>query len=151
MATSMTTGSASSVMTPHLLSASGDKVVLWDLGQRDRISRATRIPIEPSCNACSGPRVAVSPDGRRVAVVDGSGTSVVIHRLAVGAASPQKVSAADLAYLFAPPIWEASGQHVVVPVAALAGGSNVPTPAGLPAVVRFWPAGEGNDEVVAAG
>src|SRR5829696_5547118 len=135
----------------HLLSASGDKVVLWDLGQRDRISRATRIPIEPSCNACSGPRVAVSPDSRRVAVVDGSGTSVVIHRLAVGAASPQKVSAADLAYLFAPPIWEASGQHVVVPVAPLAGGSNVPTPAGLPAVVRSWPAGEGNDEVVAAG
>jgi len=83
--------------------------------------------------------------------VDGSGTSVVIHRLAVGAASPQKVSAADLAYLFAPPIWEASGQHVVVPVAPLAGGSNVPTPAGLPAVVRSWPAGEGNDEVVAAG
>ena len=113
----------------HLLSASGDKVVLWDLGQRDRISRATRIPIEPSCGACSGPRVAVSPDGRRVAVVDVSGASAVIYPLAAGAAS-QKVSAADHGYLLDPPIWETSGQHLILPVAPLA---------------------EGSDEVVAAG
>jgi hypothetical protein len=95
--------------------------------------------------------VVVSPDGRRVAVVDGSGTSAVVQALEDETKAPQTVKTSGLSFRFGLPTWESSGDHVVLPVMPTVGGSNVATPGGLPPVIRSWPAGEGSDEVVAAG
>jgi WD40 repeat protein len=135
----------------HLLSASGDKVALWDLGQQDRIARTARTAIRPSCNACPGPLVAVAPDGRQLAAVDGSGTSAVIQALDDGSARPLTIGGATFAYTYGPPVWDAAGRHLALPVSPPAGGSGVSAPGGLPPNVRAWPAGEGSDFVATAG
>jgi hypothetical protein len=135
----------------HLLSASGDKIALWDLGQLDRIGHRARTPVPPGCNACSGPSVAVAPDGRRVAVVDGAGTSALIQALDDRSTPLVRIPADASAFLYGPPLWDLAGRHLVLPVSPPAGGSGISAPSGLPPTVRAWPAGEGSDFVTAAG
>jgi hypothetical protein len=69
-----------------LASATGSSIALWDLTQLGRIGKAVPMAIPSACNACPGPEVIVSPDGRRVAVHAASEATVAV------AASP---SAAD--------------------------------------------------------
>jgi hypothetical protein len=135
----------------HLLSASGDRIAVWDLGQLDRLARTSATPVHSGCSGCSGPVVAVAPDGRRVAVVDGSGESAVIQALDRGSARPLKIVAPSFDYAYGPPVWDLTGRRVVLPVSPPAGGSGVSAPSGLPPAFRAWPAGEGSDFVAAAG
>jgi WD40 repeat protein len=109
----------------HLLSASGDKIALWDLGQLDRIGHRARTPVPPGCNACSGPSVAVAPDGRRVAVVDGAGTSALIQALDDRSTPLVRIPADASAFLYGPPLWDLAGRHLVLPVSPPAGGSGI--------------------------
>jgi hypothetical protein len=68
----------------HLVSATRDKLALWDLGQLDRLGRPRELPVGSSCNACDGPAVTVSPDGRRAAIIDGGQDKALILPLAGG-------------------------------------------------------------------
>jgi WD40 repeat protein len=61
----------------HLVSAGGDAVALWDLGQQTRIGHGVGPPIQRPCSACPAATVVASPDGERVAVVDNYGTVAV--------------------------------------------------------------------------
>jgi WD40 repeat protein len=61
-----------------LASATGSSIALWDLNQLGRIGKAVPMAIPSSCNACPGPEVVVSPDGRRVAVQVVSEESVAV-------------------------------------------------------------------------
>jgi len=65
----------------HLLSASGDSLVLWDLNQLTRIGRHTNMPVPFACSACPPPTVSVRPDGQQAAVLTGNDTQVIIHGL----------------------------------------------------------------------
>src|SRR6266545_4202005 len=88
---------------------------------------------------CTGPVVAVAPDGRQVAVVDGSGESAVIQALDRGSARPLKIVAPILDYAYGPRVWDLTGQRVVLPVSPPAGGSGVSAPSGLPSAFRPGP------------
>lgn len=61
-----------------LLSTSGSAVALWDLDRTSRIGERVPAAVPYACNACPGPSVMVSPDGRRLAVLDGLGLSVTV-------------------------------------------------------------------------
>jgi len=65
----------------HLLSASGDSLILWDLNQLTRISRQTHMSVPWACIACPPPTVSVRPDGQQAAVLDGNDMQVIIHGL----------------------------------------------------------------------
>lgn len=73
-----------------LISASQDVISLWDLDQYSRIATTTTMTIPTSCNACEAPRVAVSPDGRDVAVIDGFTTRLAIQKTDVPNGDPQE-------------------------------------------------------------
>jgi WD40 repeat protein len=65
----------------HLLSASGDALVVWDLTQHSLISRRMGVTVGWACNACPGPQVSVSPDGQKAGVVDGNNVSATVRQL----------------------------------------------------------------------
>lgn len=56
----------------RLVSASGAAVALWDLRQLSRIATTTTMTVPMACNACFGPSITTSPDGRWEALVEGS-------------------------------------------------------------------------------
>ena len=130
----------------HLLSASGDEVAVWNLSQVDRLARTASVPVQPGCFACSGPSVAISPDGTRAAITDGNGNVSVIEPLPGVAASRQLAPAGTL---HGPPVWD--GRQVIVPLTGSPGNPGSSVSAGLPAVFRPWPAGDRTDPVLAAG
>jgi hypothetical protein len=65
----------------HLLSASGDTLAVWDLTQHSLISGRMSVTVDFACNACPGPQVSVSPDGKKAGVVDGNQTSATVRQL----------------------------------------------------------------------
>lgn len=85
----------------HLVSASRDRLVLWDLARNTRIGSelATRVPL--SCRACPAPRISSSHG--RFAVTTGP-------EVAVGSSS-ESVSAPSG---FSPVVWNAAGDKVFV-------------------------------------
>ncbi|WP_083911822.1 toll/interleukin-1 receptor domain-containing protein [Nocardia takedensis] len=60
----------------RLLTISGNNVALWKADQIDRLARQIPVPAHYTCRGCQGPTLALSPDGRRVAVVN-DGTLIV--------------------------------------------------------------------------
>ncbi len=85
----------------HLVSASREGLVLWDLARNTRIGSelATRVPL--SCRACPAPQISSSHG--KFAVAAGSG-------VAVGSSS-ESVSAPSR---FSPVVWNAAGDKVFV-------------------------------------
>ena len=58
----------------RLVSASGNQLTLWNLGQYSRIGRAVRVPMPWRCGrVCPGPRLAIQPGGRAAALTDSNG------------------------------------------------------------------------------
>ncbi len=125
----------------RLLSSSGRKVVLWDLTQRDRLGTSARVPIGGDCGACGGPRVALSPDDSRVAILDGFGSDGAIVDLRTGRS--ERVSAGGAG---GPPLWSRDGT-VVFPFE----GGSAGTATALPRDVRRWRAGTSDQPVLASG
>ncbi|MGH3916791.1 MAG: TIR domain-containing protein [Pseudonocardiaceae bacterium] len=134
----------------RVISASADRVTLWDLNQSDRLGHSTAIPMRPACNACGGPNVAVAPDGTRIVAVDGSGDAGVVASLD---RRDQYQLPRDTAFsmLYGPSLWDRDGRRVTILITPLSGGHGTPLPEGLPAVVRTLPAGQRAGGVKAAG
>ncbi|MGH3067336.1 MAG: toll/interleukin-1 receptor domain-containing protein [Streptosporangiaceae bacterium] len=62
----------------RLISASGNLLTLWNLGQYSRIGRAARIPMPWRCGrVCPGPRLAIGPGGGEAALTDSNGDLLV--------------------------------------------------------------------------
>jgi WD40 repeat protein len=135
----------------HLLAASRDEVAIWNLNQLDRLARTRPTPVQPACNGCAGAQIAVSPDGSRAAIVDGSGNGAVIQPLTGRSGRPVTLQSGLFSYTFDTPVWERSGAHVALPVSPAAGGRNVSPPTGSPPVARVWAAGNGTDPPAAVG
>ncbi|MEV7981856.1 hypothetical protein [Streptomyces sp. NPDC086519] len=115
----------------QLLSASGDMLSLWDLTQYSRIAKATPVTLPLSCNACGGPQLTLSPDGRSGALIDGFGTTLTLPGLdppgpgrtySSGNGSPL----GDQGY--AATLWQREGRGVIV-VSAENGGAAILSPA----------------------
>lgn len=96
----------------ELLSASGDLLTVWDLRQYSRIATQTGVTAPSSCNACSGPLVAVQPDGRRVAVVSGDGGTVTEQALS-SSGKPTVTRSDTMSYGM--PVWSQDGRQLLVP------------------------------------
>jgi WD40 repeat protein len=104
----------------ELVSASGDRLTVWDLRQYSRIATATSITIPASCNACSGPLVAVSPDGRAIAVVSGDG-SILTEQALTPDGKPTPMHSALMNYGM--PQWSQDDSRLLVPTAG--GGAQI--------------------------
>jgi hypothetical protein len=102
----------------HLLSASGDALAVWDLTQHSLISRRMGVTVDFACNACPGPQVSVSPDGRKAGVVDGNHVSAAVRQLE----SPgwETVIKGDLfgGTNYSSLLWGADGKKLLVQVRA---------------------------------
>jgi WD40 repeat protein len=92
----------------HLLTAVGNQIARWDLGQVDRLARVVTTSIVTSpCNACSPTSVAVSPDGQRVAMVGAEETAVE----PMPGSSAQRLHFAQVGGL---PLWRPDGELIIV-------------------------------------
>ncbi len=62
----------------RLVSASGDRLTVWNLSQYSRIGNATRIRMPWQCGeVCPGPRLAVRPDGQEAVITDSNGNMLL--------------------------------------------------------------------------
>ncbi|MFJ9447782.1 WD40 repeat domain-containing protein [Kitasatospora sp. NPDC101235] len=142
----------------RLLSASGDRLSLWDLAQYSRIATDTEARIPFSCNACAAPRVAAAPDGRSAAVLDGSGLVLDARNLDLPGTIRKSTDQPllDDRHTYSAVVWRSDGSQVIA--AASDGSARIldphngfrvtgnwpplPNPLGLPdspAVLRFLP------------
>ena len=65
----------------HLLSASGDKLTVWDLHQLTRIATQARMTMPWACSACPPPLIQTRPDGKAIAVLSGNRNLVSVRSL----------------------------------------------------------------------
>jgi len=62
----------------RLVSASGDRLTVWNLSQYSRIGTAIRIRMPWQCGeVCPGPRLAVRPDGQEAVITDSKGNMLL--------------------------------------------------------------------------
>jgi WD40 repeat protein len=123
----------------HLLMASGESLVLWDLSQLTRIGEHSAITVPWGCNACEPPQTAVSPDGKVIAVVSSRGDTAGAHSLSGGDFSETVSSDEEGTFVYELLGWVAESDLVVlahVSDGALEFRRAVP---GFP-MVRSWPA-----------
>nr|WP_237283611.1 hypothetical protein [Streptomyces alfalfae] len=73
----------------RLLSASSDSLSLWDLRQHTRIAWESGADIPGSCLSCAAPQVAVAPDGKDAAILDGLASKLVLRRLGPPGTKPR--------------------------------------------------------------
>ena len=98
----------------RLVSASGNLLTLWNLGQYSRIARAARIPMPWWCGrVCPGPRLAIRPDGGAAALTDSNGN--LLLRAGLGASFGTVTTlATGGTERFGLPLWSRSGNRLYV-------------------------------------
>lgn len=128
----------------HLLSASRKTIGVWDTEQLDRLAEPEAIPFEFGCELCGPPALSVSPDGKRLTVVNGSNSFALVQ--GVDGSERHVLPKAEFAaaeFSYGAPVWGDGGRVLAFPVWPAAGGSepSFPIPPSLPAFVRLWVAG----------
>lgn len=130
----------------QLISAQGDEVAIWDADQVDRLEHTQTLHLVPGCELCGPPRISISPDGARAAVINGSGAAGFVENLD-GDRRLEEIPPVGFedARTYGSPIWLEGGARVAFPVWAAAGNpyASLPPPDKIPADMKFWPAGEG--------
>jgi len=126
----------------HVLSAAGHEIAFWNTRQLDRLARTEKVPLEPTCELCSGSKVSVSPNGKRVAVVNDSGASGFVQSLS-GPAERERLHSSDFEFLLGAPIWQGDSKFVAIPAWPTAGGTRPPPPTldENAASARLWDVG----------
>lgn len=121
-----------------LLSASGSEIAIWDLEQVDRLTRRTVVPLEFSCTACEGASIAISPDGRQIAVTGGYGRTGFVQDLQ---GDPKRTSLPEVEVVehsYGSPVWQGDGEFVAFPVEPSEFAPGAPLPTEVPDDVRIW-------------
>ncbi len=144
------TGESASVLSfagnsTHLLSASGSEIGVWDMEQLDRLSRTAKVPLNFACSACGTARLAVSPDGERVAVSDGDGRGGFVQSLADGTDRERLPEAWLGEFTYGQPMWAPDGEFVAFP----SWGEKEVDSLGVPKDVDAWPGGDAEDQYLA--
>jgi len=132
-----------------LVSASGNRVALWDLDQTDRISRAFPVSLAAGCNACGPPNIALSPDGSQLIAVDGAGWEGVAGPIAQPA-DIRPLPDLQLSALYGPAAWFPDGTHAALIVQPQTGGSKTSLPRGMPDYIRALTSTEGSGGIYTA-
>ncbi|MEU7912779.1 NACHT and WD repeat domain-containing protein [Microbispora bryophytorum] len=65
----------------RLVSASDNRLTLWDLDKSSLFRAHGHVTVVGACNGCPAPSIAIRPDGRQAAVVSGAGQSVALKNL----------------------------------------------------------------------
>jgi WD40 repeat protein len=97
----------------HLLSASGNSVMVWDLTQLSPISRRIKMVVQYSCNACRGPRVTVRPDGKAVAIDPRNAANVLVRGLD-NSDWQTAIESQTWSEYFGPPTWSPDGKKLLI-------------------------------------
>jgi DNA-binding beta-propeller fold protein YncE len=94
----------------RLVSASGDLLTLWNLGQYSRIGAAAPIRMPWTCGrVCPGPRLAIRPGGHQLVITDSNGD--LLLRAGLGAAFGQIAElATGRTQQYGLPQWSPGGQ-----------------------------------------
>jgi WD40 repeat protein len=123
-----------------LISASGDTVSLWDLSQYSRIATEAEAVVPQACNACRTPRIALSPNGRSAAVIDGNGEALDVQGLDPPGANRQAVWGMPLRDdpQYAAALWRNDGSGVLVVLANGSAQTLTPDDHGL-RITGTWP------------
>ena len=98
----------------RLISASGNQLTLWNLGQYSRIGQAARLPMPWRCGrVCPGPRLAIQPGGRAAALTDSNGDLLLRAGLgsSFGAVSTLARGGTEE---FGLPLWSRTGDRLYV-------------------------------------
>jgi DNA-binding beta-propeller fold protein YncE len=98
----------------RLISASGNQLTVWNLGQYSRIGRAARIPMPWRCGrVCPGPRLAIQPGGRAAALTDSRGNLLLRAGLGPAFGTITKLAAGRTGE-FGLPLWSRGGNRLYV-------------------------------------
>jgi len=120
-----------------LISVSGSVIAEWNLHQLSRVSTIAATRVAPSCDACAGPTVVISPNNKAAAIVNGDANGTTIQPLP---GTPGKRIYAPVG-TSAPPVWD--GAHrLIIP--------GWPATRGMPKIFTAWPAGKGRTTELAA-
>ncbi len=133
-----------------LISASDDRIAVWDFSQLDRLATVSRLPLGGGCTACNPPSLAVSPDGGELAVAladYGSSTkpSALIQSLDEETVAAQTFPVNSIAY--APPVWLQGGEVVAFPIEGDPFSDGPPV---VPGGARAWPIARSSEGAVVA-
>jgi WD40 repeat protein len=98
----------------RLISASGNKLTLWNLRQYSRIGQAARVPMPWRCGrVCPGPRLAIQPGGRAAALTDSNGN--LLLRAGLGSSFGTVTTLArGGTEEFGLPLWSRTGDRLYV-------------------------------------
>jgi WD40 repeat protein len=98
----------------RLISASGNQLTLWNLGQYSRIGQAARVPMPWRCGrVCPGPKLAIQPGGRAAALTDSRGD--LLLRAGLGSSFGTVTTLAKGGSgEFGLPLWSRSGNRLYV-------------------------------------
>lgn len=130
----------------HLLSANGEEIAVWNTDQLDRLAHTERVPLAIRCTLCGGPKLVVSPDGKRVAATAGEGSSAFVQSLQ-GPAHREVLPGDGFDFSYGAPIWARGGKLVAFPRWGVGGELNLSSAEKLPDDIRDWPGGYGNPEL----
>jgi WD40 repeat protein len=130
----------------HLLSADGAEIAVWDTEQLDRIARPQRVPLSLRCTLCGGPRLVISPDGKRVAATSGEGASAFVQSLR-GPAEREVLPGDGFDFRYGSPVWQSDSRLVAFPLWGMGGELDFSSIGELPQHVRAWAGGYGNPEL----
>jgi WD40 repeat protein len=126
-----------------LVSVSGTVVAEWNLHQLNRISTSLPTKVAPSCAACGGPTVVISPDSTNAAISWAAALGTTIQALPGIRGRQLELSIGSIV----PPVWD-SPRHLILPLSQPASPSA--TGQSMPKIVSAWTAGNGSDYVLAA-
>ncbi|MDF5752963.1 TIR domain-containing protein [Spongiactinospora sp. TRM90649] len=104
----------------HLITATGTALIVWDLAQDTRIATKPPLSVPFTCRACPLGGLAVSRDGRRLAVVAGSGQVAVVGPLEPADGPTVIMNPPPLSY--GPPVWSADGRSLYLATTPDGGG-----------------------------
>jgi WD40 repeat protein len=138
----------------HLLSASGKTIGVWDTEQLDRLAEPESIPLEFGCELCGPPALSVSPDGKRLTVVNGSSSFALVQ--GIDGSERHILPKADYVtseFSYGAPVWGDGGRILAFPIWPAAGGEepSFSIPHSLPAFVRLWAVGNPEERGLADG
>lgn len=132
-----------------LLSATDDRVVVWNLDQADRLARTSEVPMASSCNACGGPHLSIAPDKSSILAIGGSGDFGVL--LSSGRSAPVVLPDPGADYMYGPAAWTPDSHEVDLLAVPPTGGTQLPAVSATTPPVKLVPVGlRGSDGLVGA-
>jgi hypothetical protein len=130
----------------HLLSADGEEIAVWNTNQLDRLADAERVPLSLRCTLCGGPKLVISPSGKRVAATSGEGASAFVQSLQ-GKPEREVLPGDGFDFAYGAPVWTRDSNLVAFPQWEVGGELDPSSVAEMPRGVRAWPGGYGNAEL----